>query len=125
MIIDTDVIIWYLRGNRKAQQVINDNLPFSISAITYMELVQGMKDKKELQTFLGQINSWSVDILHIDEDISIRAMFYVEEFFLSHSMELADAIIGATAVKHGETLLTANSKHYKHLPNVQLKIFKP
>ncbi len=124
MIIDTDVIIWYLRGNRKAQKIINNNLPFSISTITYMELVQGMKDKKELQTFLGQMKSWSTSVLHIDEDISVRAMFYVEEFFLSHSMELADALIGATAVRYNDTLLTANTKHYRHIPNIQLKTFK-
>ena len=41
MIIDTDVMIWFLRGNQKAIDFIMDAMPFSISIVTYMELVQG------------------------------------------------------------------------------------
>ena len=48
LIIDTDVLIWYLRGNVNAQKIIHANIPFNISAITYMELIRGMKDKREL-----------------------------------------------------------------------------
>ena len=125
MIIDTDVLIWDLRGNRKAREAIAGNLPFSISVITWMELVQGMKNKAELRTFLQQMRHWSVTILQLDRDISSRAMFYVEEFFLSHRLELADALIGATAVHHNEPLLTANDRHYRHLPNIQLEKFLP
>jgi predicted nucleic acid-binding protein len=90
-----------------------------------MELVQGMKNKAELQAFLRQMRHWSVSTLQLDRDISSRAMFYVEEFFLSHRMELADALIGATAVHCNETLLTANDRHYRHLPNIQLEKFFP
>lgn len=39
LIIDTDVIIWNLRGNLNAKKIINKNIPFSISVVTYMELV--------------------------------------------------------------------------------------
>lgn len=49
MIIDTDILIWFLRGNEKARQAVLDNSGFSISAVTYMELVQGMKNKKEFR----------------------------------------------------------------------------
>lgn len=125
MIIDTDILIWDLRGNRRARETIARSLPFSISVITWMELVQGMQNKAELRTFLRQMRHWSVTILQLDRDISSRAMFYVEEFFLSHRMELADALIGATAVQHNETLLTANDRHYRHLPNIQLEKFVP
>ncbi|WP_223293946.1 type II toxin-antitoxin system prevent-host-death family antitoxin [Pelodictyon phaeoclathratiforme] len=31
----------------------------------------------------------------------------------SHSMQLADALIGATAIAHGLPVLTGNDKHYK------------
>jgi predicted nucleic acid-binding protein len=55
----------------------------------------------------------------------MRAMFLVENYFLSHSLELSDAIIAATSLERQETLLTANDKHYKFIPNVQVKKFKP
>jgi predicted nucleic acid-binding protein len=52
-------------------------------------------------------------------------MMYVEEFFLSHTMEMADALIASTAVNLSEVLVTANEKHYKHRPNIHIKKFSP
>ena len=125
MIIDTDVIIWELRGNLKAKQFIHENIPFNISVVTYIELVQGMRNKQELNKFIKQIGRWNVNIIQINSDISTRSMIYVEEFFLSHSMELADSLIAATCINNSDVLLTANDKHYKHIPNIQLIKFDP
>ena len=52
-------------------------------------------------------------------------MFYVEQHFLSHSMQLADALIGATAVSHGIPLITGNTKHYKIIKELELIKFQP
>lgn len=125
MILDTDVLIWDLRGNEKAKKIVSGNIPFSISVVTYMEIVQGMRNKNELNKFLKQISKWNTKIIHIDFDISTRAMIYIEEFYLSHSMQVADALIAATAIHESETLITANEKHYKHIPNIQLMKFIP
>ncbi len=125
MIIDTDVLIWYLRGNEKAKKVVEDAIPFSISAVTYMELIQGMKDKEEYRRFQKWMQRWNTDIIHIDSDISSRAVFYIQEYALSHAIYLADALIAATVVQMGETLLTANDKHYKFIPNIKCKKFEP
>ena len=48
MILDTDVMIWFLRGNQRAIDAVMEAMPFSISIVTYMELVRGMRDKREL-----------------------------------------------------------------------------
>ena len=125
MIIDTDVLISDLRGNKKAKKVISQNIPFQISVITYMELVQGMRNKTELQLLLKQLKSWAVKVIQIDLNISTRAMIYVEDYFLSHSMKLADALIGATSIEINEPLLTGNYKHFEFIPNLQIKKFKP
>ena len=125
MIIDTDVLIWYLRGNEKAKIIIEQSLPFSISVVTYIELIQGMENKTEFRKFQKQIKNWNIEIIQIDPEISSRAMFYVQEYSLSHSMMLADALIAATAVQNSESILTANDKHYKFIPNIDCKKFLP
>jgi len=123
LIIDTDVLIWYLRGNIKAREVVEAAIPFSVSAVTYMELVQGMKDKIEFRKFQKAFKSWNIEVIQIDREVSSRAIFYVQEYHLSHSMMMADALIAATAVQESETLLTANDKHYRHIPNIDLRKF--
>ena len=123
-LIDTDVMIWYLRGNEKARGLLH-SIDFCISAVTYMELLQGMRNKQELKRFQKMINSWNIKVVYIDEEISAKALFYMEEYFLSHSMELADSLIGATCTKHGLTLITANDKHYRILKDLDIDIFRP
>jgi len=118
-------LIWYLRGNKNAQKVISANVPFKISVINYMELLQGLRDKKEYRILQKYIKNQSIEIIQINESISSRAMFYVEDYCLSHSMELGDAIIAATALEYREVLLTANEKHYSFIPNIQTSKFKP
>jgi predicted nucleic acid-binding protein len=125
MIIDTDVLIWYMRGNEKAYEIIEKSNTFSISVVTYIELVQGMRNKKELNNLRKALRGWNAQILYISEEVSAKAMFYVEQHFLSHSIQLADALIGATAITYGFPILTANNKHYKVMKDIQIKKFKP
>lgn len=125
MLVDTDVLIWYLKGNENAYQVIENSRNFFISVVTYMELVQGMRNKKELNNLRKALHIWNAKILYISEEISAKAMFYVEQHFLSHSMQLADALIGATAIAYGNPVLTGNDKHYKVLKDLKIKRFRP
>jgi predicted nucleic acid-binding protein len=125
MIIDTDVLIWYMKGNQNAYKAIENTKHFFISVVTYMELVQGMRDKNELNNLRRALNAWSSKIFYISEEISVKAMFFVEQHFLSHSIQLADALIGATAITHRLPILTGNDKHYKIIKDLQIKRFRP
>lgn len=125
MLVDTDVIIWYMRGNENARDYLDANPYFQISVITYMELVQGMRNKQELRALRRALRNWKAEIIYINEEISGKAMFYVEQHYLSHSVQLADALIGATAVSYGLSLLTDNDKHYQIIKEVDVKKFRP
>ncbi len=46
MLIDTDVLIWLLRGKLSARRALEKCDTVQLSAVTYMELVQGMRDKR-------------------------------------------------------------------------------
>jgi predicted nucleic acid-binding protein len=49
----------------------------------------------------------------------------IDQFVLSHSMRLADALIGATALEHHLTLLSANVKHFRAIDGLRLEGFAP
>ena len=125
MLVDTDVLIWYMRGNTNARRVIEDLPSFSVSVVTYMELVQGMRDRRELTALRRALREWNARIVYIDVEISIKAMFLVERHFLSDSLRLADALIASTALANGTPVLTANQKHYKMVSQVEIEVFRP
>lgn len=125
MVIDTDVLIWYMKGNKNAYIIIEDSRNFFISVVTYMELVQGMRNKNELNHLRRALHVWNAKLLYISEEISFKAMFFVEQHYLSHSIQLADALIGATAIFHGLPILTGNDRHYKILKDIEIKKFRP
>jgi predicted nucleic acid-binding protein len=125
IIVDTDVLIWYMRGNFNAKVIIEKLDGFFISVVTYMELVQGMRNKRELNLLKKALRKWDTKILFIREDISANAMLLVEQHFLSSSLALADALIAATAISNELKLLTANTKHYKVVKNIEMENFIP
>lgn len=124
-LIDTDVLIWYLRGNENAYTLIHSIGNFCVSSVTYMELVQGMRTKNELRALQKVFKQWNVKTIFISEEISAKALFYMEEYFLSHSMQLADSLIASTATQYGMKLITANDKHYKIIKEIDIKVFRP
>ena len=125
LIFDTDVLIWFLRGNENAREKVLAGSPLMISAVTYMELVQGMRSKQELSTLRKTLERLDAEILFLDGAITANAIAYVEEYHLSHSLEMGDALIAATCVQYEKPLCTANDKHYKFIPGLELDIFRP
>lgn len=125
MLIDTDVLIWAFRGNEKASDLLDNEPDFAISIVTYMELIHGARNRAEMQLIRKTLRFWDAHIEQIDGAISSRAAFLVEEYALSHSMEMADALIASAALSMGESLMTANDKHYRFIPDLELDIFRP
>ena len=68
-----------MRGNGKALRAIEALDEFSKSVVTYIELVQGLRTKAELNTLRNFLQSQSVPVLHVTESISSTAMFLVEQ----------------------------------------------
>jgi hypothetical protein len=63
--------------------------------------------------------------LPLTENIGHRASIYMEEYRLSVSMSMADALIAATAVESNDTLITGNDKKYKPIKELKIKHFRP
>ena len=124
MLVDTDVLIWHLRGNAKAQKAIDHQKEFSISSVTYMEILSCLRDMVEMKNWKAFLKNRSVHHILIDHDIILKALYWMEEFVLSHQLRMADALIAATAETHGMELLTGNGKDYQYLPGLKIKHFK-
>ena len=125
MLFDTDILIFVQRGNIKAAQLIEEIDERNISILTYMELLQCAKDKSQHKYTMDFLKTFGFKILPLSENIGHRASIYVEEYSLSHNIRSGDAIVAATAIEYGLTLLTANAKHFKPVKELHLKIFKP
>ena len=125
MLFDTDVLIFVQRGYEQAAKLIEDSEKRCISVQTYMELLQNAQNKQQHRLILDFLSTFHFETLPLNEKIGKRAAIYVEEYSLSHSVRAGDAIIAATAVENGLTLVTANHKHFKPIKELSLFIFKP
>ena len=117
VLIDTDVLIDYLRGQADAVVYLESVAErLVISAITVAELYAGVREGTErlaLETFLS-----AFEIVFVDQAISQRGGLYRRDLGKSHGVGLADALIAATAEELGVTLVTLNQKHFPMLANL-------
>ena len=125
MFIDTSVFIWAFRGNKKAMQLLNETEELLISTVVYIELMQGARNKRELRDIDTTLEMLQVKTIPINEMISLKATELVKNYFHSHSVELADALIGATALLHKKPLITCNIKHFAPIQKLTVISFNP
>jgi predicted nucleic acid-binding protein len=125
VIFDTDVLIWFYRGNTRARQLVEATLPFKVSAVTYMELLAGIRNKEELRRLKSDFESWGIEVLPIGEEVSEKAVRQMEQYKLSHNLEMPDSLIAATAIEERDALVTGNIKHYGYLPGLKTIAFMP
>lgn len=125
MLFDTDVIIWALRGNRRAAVALDKADALALSVINYMELIQGARGKKELRMIRVYLADLGFSILPLTENIGHRASIYLEEYGLKSSLGIPDVLVAATAVEGEIPLCSGNDKHYSIISEVDLKVFRP
>lgn len=125
MIYDTDILIWVQRGNKKAALLVEKDNEKYLSIQSYMELLQGAKNKTQHKYVKNFISEFNFSILPLTENIGHRALIYVEEYALSSNMRAGDAIIAATAIENNMLLVSSNIKHFKVVKDLQFKLFKP
>lgn len=117
LLIDTDVLIDYLRGQPQAFDFLESRTEvLLISTMTIAELYAGVRDGKEMEALNQLIRAFQV--VPIDDNISIKGGLYRRDYGKSHGMGLADAIIAATAELNGVTLVTLNQKHFPMIADI-------
>lgn len=114
VVIDTDIIIWILRGEEKVKskftELVKDTDGYVfITPVQVAEIFAGLKANEKIKTqhFLESLNT-----INIDKQIGEIAGEYLRKYKRSHSVTLADALVGASAKANGFQLWTLNIKHY-------------
>jgi predicted nucleic acid-binding protein len=123
MIFDTDVLVWQMRGSAKASAMVDADVRRQVSVITYMELLQGARDKHEVATIRSFLADLKFELLPLTPNIGHRACICLEEHGLSTGLSLTDALIAATAIENGSPLCSANRKHYRQIHELELRVF--
>lgn len=124
-LIDSDVLIWLTRGHAGAKTRLLQINPWRISTITYLELAQGCRSKDELQRAKRGLAAQQTQILPLTPVISERAMALIDAHALADGLQLADALIAATALEHDLTLITGNTKHFAVVETLKIERFEP
>jgi predicted nucleic acid-binding protein len=111
ILLDTDILINFLRGVAKAglylQNAASDGV-LACSALTVAEIYAGMRahEKEKTDALLD-----SLDIMEVTRIIAEKAGIY-KASTRSRVLELDDCIIAATAFEAKALLATGNGKHY-------------
>jgi len=121
LLIDTDVLIDFLRGSPKAIKYLSTaqaEQTCYISTITIAELYSGVREGNErlvLSDFCKEFN-----IARFDGDVAEKAGLFRRDYGKSHGAGLADCIIAATAEELDCMLVTLNKKHFPMIKSVKV-----
>ncbi|WP_230141460.1 MULTISPECIES: type II toxin-antitoxin system VapC family toxin [unclassified Pedobacter] len=120
VLCDTNIFIEIYKGNdliiEAFEKIGQDNV--AISDVTCAELLYGARNKRELNLIRKDIDK--LIVLPISSPISNQAVRLVEQFSLSHNLNLPDALIASTSIFHDLELYTLNLKDFKFLENFKL-----
>ena len=117
LLIDTDVLIDYLRDYSEAvsyMEARQEHLLVSVVAVA--ELYAGVREGEErarLERFLR-----AFEIVPLNLRLAVQGGLYRRDYSKSHNVGLADALIAATAVQRQVPLGTLNRKHFPMLQDV-------
>ena len=122
ILVDTDILIDYLRGIPSAIQYLETSAAdLSLSVVNVAELHAGVRDH-EREAVNALLECFK--IVPLDKEIAVRGGLLRRDFGKSHGIELADALIAATVESIGGTLATLNRKHYPMLSSVMVPYAK-
>lgn len=121
ILIDTDVLIDFLRGYDEAMSVVAVNSErIVVSSIVVAELYAGVRggadgvEQGVLERLLGLFR-----VVPLSSGIARLGGLYKRDYGKSHGVGLADAVVAATATVENAELTTLNVKHYPMFPGLQ------
>jgi predicted nucleic acid-binding protein len=124
LLIDTDVLVDYLRGEPRALAYLKAaRALLRVSCLTLAELYVGVRDGAERDA-LARLEGL-LEAVEVDRDIAVRAGLFRRDYGSSHGTGLIDAVIAASTLATQSALVTLNARHFPMLRGVIVPYRKP
>ena len=119
-LLDTNIIIELWENHPQLTKNLTVFMPagFIISAVTAAELLIGALNKADLQKIRQELQL--LEVLPLEPAVGELANKLLATYVLSHRLQLADALIAATALHYHLPLYTLNRKDFRYLAGLQL-----
>lgn len=113
ILLDSDVIIEWLRGHEpfvtKIPQLVEEHSQLFWTPVSVAEIFSGVRKGEEARVANLFVLLESVSI---SPDIGKKAGEYLRSYAKTHAVEIADALVAASAFTENLSLWTLNRKHY-------------
>ena len=120
-LVDTNVMVDFTRGNVNAADYL-DRIRGAclLSSITALELIAGARNQREVTDLDILISAY--EQIPPTEEIARRAYALMMTFARSHGLHTLDALIAATAIENGFTLVSKNRKHFQMIGELKVEV---
>lgn len=122
-VLDSCVIIDYLKGRERARDKIFDipqDRRFITSLVLY-EVFRGRKGKVKIENIERAIKETGLHLLEGDEVMEL-AISLIKGRYAYQGKKMGDALIAATCIVRDAVVLTKNKKDFKHIGNLKLEM---
>lgn len=117
-LVDTDVLVDFLRGERAAAAFVQTHAErIILSAIVVAELFAGVKGDAERAALEDLVSLFRV--VPVTAEIAKAGGLYRRDYGKSHGVSLPDALLAATAKAENAALKTLNVRHYPMLEGLK------
>lgn len=121
VVVDTSIIIDYLRGGTKWEEFIADtdeDIELFLPTVVFFELFSGTntKNPNKKQDMLDFVKKFHK--IDLDEQIGTKAGELFRD--LKKNLQVPDYIIAASALSIGASVLTLNKKHFQQIPGLEI-----
>lgn len=130
VIIDTDILSYYLKGDvqviKMFAQYLQKHPQLNISIITKFEILSGLEYKKASRQ-IEKFNEFSLNcnVPSITEtSIRLSAEIFGSLRRKGISIGTSDILIAGQALENGWVLVTNNEKHFRHIEGLETANWK-
>ncbi len=122
-LLDSDILIDFLRGRATAWDLMARLQATAegplISMVSVAEVLAGAQGGEEAAT---ERLLATLEKVPVTESIARAAGIFLRAYQRSHGLDLGDALVAASALATGASLVTRNTKHY---PMPQVQVLRP
>jgi predicted nucleic acid-binding protein len=126
LLLDTDIFINYLRGQKDESDfiyrlLVKDEYDGYYSSITEVELLAAFKISEAQANKINALLN-TIYRVEVNSAVARHAGRLLANFRKTNGLEMPDAIIAASALACGATLVTKNAKHYSFIPGLVISL---